>query len=433
MEILSLGEKIKRKRKSLNMTLKDLAKDRITPGQISLVESGRSNPSMDLLEYLAANLNTSVEYLMESEESQAEKISTYYEQVAESYLLSGDYENCQKYIEDAQYYADKYNLEYRKAKILILRGEIQSYKGEYENAQQTYLSANVIFVKNKDYEEIVNTFLKLATITIKLKAFYSASSYLKQAEGAYIDNNLCNDLLLGEIYYNMAKVFHIIEKTDQALEYAYKAEQKFDQIQNKKEYAKTLLALSEQYNKKGDLVNAVKYSTKTLEVYEEINKIEEISVIENNLGELFYNFEKIDESSRHFNKAKEIRISNNCDNLVETLINICNTQLKQKNVKECEATLSQINRILDPLDYEKRVKCNFIRFRLFNIKDMKNEAEEVLIETYNLGKESNNLRLIGEVCFFVAKYYSDKKEDGLASKYLKEGVEMFQQLGIIEK
>ena len=53
MEILSLGEKIKRRRKELNMTLKDLAGDRITPGQISLVESGRSNPSMDLLEYLA--------------------------------------------------------------------------------------------------------------------------------------------------------------------------------------------------------------------------------------------------------------------------------------------------------------------------------------------------------------------------------------------
>ena len=38
MEILSLGEKIKRRRKQLNMTLKDLAKDRQTPGQISLVE-----------------------------------------------------------------------------------------------------------------------------------------------------------------------------------------------------------------------------------------------------------------------------------------------------------------------------------------------------------------------------------------------------------
>lgn len=56
MEILTLGEKIKRRRKEQKMTLKDLAGDRITPGQISLVESGRSNPSMDLLEHLPNTL-----------------------------------------------------------------------------------------------------------------------------------------------------------------------------------------------------------------------------------------------------------------------------------------------------------------------------------------------------------------------------------------
>ena len=109
MEILSLGEKIKRRRKELNMTLKDLAGDRITPGQISLVESGRSNPSMDLLEYLAGALNTSVEYLMESEETQAEKISIYYEQIAESYILNGGYITAEKYIENALYKIKKSN------------------------------------------------------------------------------------------------------------------------------------------------------------------------------------------------------------------------------------------------------------------------------------------------------------------------------------
>ena len=98
MEILTLGEKIKRRRKEQKMTLKDLAGDRITPGQISLVESGRSNPSMDLLEYLANALQTSVEYLMESEETQAEKICIYYEQSAETYILNEDYISAEEYI-----------------------------------------------------------------------------------------------------------------------------------------------------------------------------------------------------------------------------------------------------------------------------------------------------------------------------------------------
>ena len=157
MEILSLGEKIKRRRKELNMTLKDLAGDRITPGQISLVESGRSNPSMDLLEYLAGALNTSVEYLMESEETQAEKISIYYEQIAESYILNGGYITAEKYIENALYYDEKFHLEYRKAKKLFLRANICMSKNELVLAQQFYLSANVIFIKNNNYEEVIKT------------------------------------------------------------------------------------------------------------------------------------------------------------------------------------------------------------------------------------------------------------------------------------
>lgn len=147
MEILSLGEKIKRRRKELDMTLKDLAGDRITPGQISLVESGKSNPSMDLLEYLAATLNTSVEYLMESEETQAEKICTYFETIAESYILNNDLSLGEQYIERALYYAEKYSLEYRKARNLYLRGIIYISKKEMALAQQFFLSANVIFIK----------------------------------------------------------------------------------------------------------------------------------------------------------------------------------------------------------------------------------------------------------------------------------------------
>lgn len=168
MEILSLGEKIKRKRKELDMTLKDLAKDRITPGQISLIESGRSNPSMDLLEYLAVNLNTTVVYLMESEESQAEKICIYYDQMAESCILSEDYERALELIEKAEVYVEKFKLEYRQAKNIYLQADIYFNNGQYEKAKKKYLSANVIFIKNNDFDEVVKTFLMLGNYLISL-------------------------------------------------------------------------------------------------------------------------------------------------------------------------------------------------------------------------------------------------------------------------
>ena len=245
MEILSLGEKIKRKRKQMNMTLKDLAKDRITPGQISLVESGRSNPSVDLLEYLADSLDTTVEYLMESEESQAEKISIYYEQIGEACILQGDYEKGQRYIDNALYYSEKYNLEYRKAKILFITAKSYMIKKDFPMAQKFFLSSNVIFVKNNNYEEIIKTFINLANIALELRAYHSASSYLKQAEKVYVDNEVIDDLLIGEIHYNLARTYFDIEDMENALKYSYLAKDKFEQMYNDKEYAKNLFYLAE--------------------------------------------------------------------------------------------------------------------------------------------------------------------------------------------
>ncbi len=432
MEILSLGEKIKRKRKELKMTLKDLAKDRITPGQISLVESGRSNPSMDLLEYLANSLNTTVEYLMESEESQAEKICTYYEQLAESYIISGEYEKSEVYIDEALKYTEKYNLEYKKAKCYFLRAEINMNKEEFAIAQQLLMSANVIFIKNNKYEEIIKSFLNLAKITLHLKAYHSASSYLKQADKVYTDNNIGNDFLLGEIYYNMAKVSFTIEQVEESKKYANLAKDKFNEIQNKKQYASSLISLSDEYNRKDDSVNAIKYSTKALEVYKEIEKSNTISSIENTLGKLFYDFNEVDEAFKHFEISKEIRVRNNDDELVDTLINLCKNYIKIKDLPKCKETLEEIDLRLDRNNIKSIIEVNLLKHRVLTIEEKSEEAKDVLVSTYNMAKEFNLNEEASNLAIAIAKFYLDKKEDDLAKKYLDEGVEIFRKMGILQ-
>lgn len=432
MEILALGEKIKRRRKELYMTLKDLAGDRITPGQISLVESGRSNPSMDLLEYLAGALQTSVEYLMESEETQAEKISIYYEQIAESYILSGDYMTGEKYIENALYYVEKYNLEYRKAKILYLRAQIYMAKDELTLAQQFFLSSNVIFIKNNNYEEIINTFLNLGKITLKLKAYHSASSYLRQAEKVYLDNNIGEDALLGEIYYYMAQSYFKIENISKAIDYSFLAKSKFEQVHNREEYAKTLLLISEEYNKKGDLTNAIKYSQKTLEVYKELEELNNVSEIENNLGKLFYEFENIEESFKHYEISKEIRIRRKDNKIIETLINICENYIKLKNIPKCEEILEEISLYIEENDIEKLIELKILWFRIYTIKEMQREAEYTLLDSYNLAKTNRLQKQAAQLAIMIGKFYIDNKKDFEAAKYLDEGVNIFKEIGILK-
>ena len=433
MEILSLGEKIKRTRKELNMTLKDLAGDRITPGQISLVESGKSNPSMDLLEYLAEALNTSIEYLMESEESQAEKVCCYFENMAESYIIGESLNNAEQYIEKALYYAEKYNLEYRKAKNLYLRGVVYMKKEETALAQQFFLSANVIFIKNNYHEETVNTFLNLGKITLDLKAYHSSCSYFQQAEKVYSDNDIGNDFLLGEIYYYIAYTYFKLENSDKAMDYSFLAKEKFRQLDDKKEYAKALLLLSEQYSKQGDLNNAIKYSKKTLDVYKEIEDGQLIAEIENNLGKLFYEFENLEESFIHLNKAKEIRIRNKDKKLVNTLINICENFIKLKDIEKAKLTLNEIIQAIDDGSDKALIQYYLLKYKVELLESNTKEAENTLLLALNFVVNMDYVKETAEISIIIGKFYLDCGKDKEAAEYLNKGVENFKKIGVIKE
>ncbi|GCD12082.1 helix-turn-helix domain-containing protein [Clostridium tagluense] len=432
MEILSLGEKIKRKRKDLNMTLKDLAGDRITPGQISLVESSKSNPSMDLLEYLANALSTTVEYLMESEETQAEKICLYYENIAEALILNSDLVQAEQNIEKSLYYSEKYKLEYRKARNLSLRGDIYMARQEIALAQQVFLSSNVIFIKNNSYEEIIKTFLKLGKIALELKGYQSASSYFQQAEKVFADNEMGNDFLLGEIYYYIGYTYFKLENVDSAIKYSYLAQEKFKQIDSKKEYANSLLLLANEYNEKSDIKNAIKYSKATLKVFYEINNLKYISEIENNLGRLFYEFENVEQSFIHLNKAKEIRKKSNDSKLIDTLANICENYIKLKDVNKAKVALEQILEYVEEGNYKALQQYYLLKYRIDLLEGNMNEAENTLLLALNFVREQEKVKEAAEIYIMLGKFYIDGGRDKDAAKYLNEGVQLFNKLGIIK-
>ena len=429
MEILSLGEKIKRKRKELNMTLKDVAKDRITPGQISLVESGRSNPSMDLLEYLAANLNTTVEYLMESEESQAERISMYYEQITEIYLLSNNYPKSEKYLEEAFNYATIYKLDYRKAKIMSLKGEVSKLKNNYEEAKEMYLSAIIIFSNNKKYEEVVKSFLNLGKISTTLKENTIAINYFKQAEAVYLDHDITNEYLIGEVYYYISKIYYLIERVEDSKKYAYLAKEKYDKLFNKEEYANSLVLLSEECIKKGDLMNATNYSQRALNIYKKLSHSNNTSNIEQNLGELFYNFKDISESYIHLHNAIKISESNDKNKEIDILIDICKNDVKMKNLEQCEIKLMDLYKRIDKNDVHRTISLNLIKYRIFIIDERLEEAENILIKSYNMAKEKDKLKVAGELSILISKFYIDHKKEDLSKKFLDEGVRILRNLG----
>ncbi|WP_031545878.1 MULTISPECIES: helix-turn-helix domain-containing protein [Salinicoccus] len=60
---MTLGKRIRQLRKERNMTLVDLAGDKITKGMLSLIENDKSKPSMETLSHIAKKLDVSIGYL----------------------------------------------------------------------------------------------------------------------------------------------------------------------------------------------------------------------------------------------------------------------------------------------------------------------------------------------------------------------------------
>ena len=61
---MELGERIKQTRLARGLSQRALCGDRITRNMLSLIESGKANPAMDTLQYLAARLGVGVSLLL---------------------------------------------------------------------------------------------------------------------------------------------------------------------------------------------------------------------------------------------------------------------------------------------------------------------------------------------------------------------------------
>ena len=151
--------------------------------------------------------------------------------------------------------------------------------------------------------------------------------------------------------------------------------------------------------------------------------LEKIKNINSKIMEMYYEIQEM---------AREIRTRNNDDSLIETLINICKNYLKIKEIDKCEKQLEEIYHILKDDDIDGRIECNLIKYRVYTIKDELSEAEDVLVNTYKLSKNTDKLRKAGELAIMVGKFYIDHKNDTQAAKYLDEGVSIFKELGILQ-
>ena len=154
MNILSLGEKIKKLRKEKNMTLKELAGDRITAAQISHIERDKSHTSYELLEYLSERLDVSIDYLLETKEMQSKKITDNLILESEIYIKKGELDDAEKEIHQIIEICEEYDLSENYGKCNYLLGNIYLKRKDSRKANFYFEKALFYFIKNDDKKDV---------------------------------------------------------------------------------------------------------------------------------------------------------------------------------------------------------------------------------------------------------------------------------------
>ncbi len=423
MEVLSLGEKVKKRRKELSMTLKDVAGSRVTPGQISLVESSKSNPSMDLLNYLAETLDVSVEYFMESETTQADRICNYFSQMAEIQIEMLNFEKASRYLEKGDHYIEKYHLILPKAKNLYLKGMFEIKRGNFTKAFDYLFQCNVIYSLNNHKGAFIENFMLVAKTFMYEDSLPMAISYFHKSEALFVEGILTDEIMLAKVYYYLAIAYKKIGNLEKSKDYTLKAHEKLEIMSDKKSYAELLTRIAEKNEAEGDFEQAIKYSTMALDVYKACQDEYELGEIELNLGKLYDDFEKYDYALIHFKKA-EVIYHKTPKMLEEVYFHLaeCYAYLQQKD--EAYEVLTDLDKMILEEDFLGNIRLYRVKSKVESLFGNMKGAVNNLILALNQAREKKLKDEEAEILILMAKYYLDKGKNVDSFKLLEKHLQI---------
>lgn len=346
MEILSVGDKIRRVRICNNMTLRDICNDKISISKMSCIENNKIYPEKWILEYVSDKLNVNMDYLTCSIRTQIENnIVLLKNTIMSEYLEKVKYNL--KYAKKYKYYDLCFVLVHmivdyctHIGKLSIVKKYISMYYKCLSNCYSRknivtyYMDVALFLIENKEYLQAISYYESVMKILKKNNTRYTMNvMYYKvyclirigeydQAYGLmneifnYI--NLINDSLKKGVIYSIKAFLSLIYNKDDFLKY--------------KKIAGSLLEKNNQYKiasmfgyafimfKLNMKVTAVEYVYSALKIYS----------CENNtiLDKVYIAFDVIEELLKNdfLDMADEI-----CSNILNESIMLNNVHLIEKS------------------------------------------------------------------------------------------------------
>lgn len=430
MEILSLGEKIKKLRKDKNMTLKELAGDRITAAQISHIERDKSHTSYELLEYLADKLDVSIDYLLETKEMQSRKITENLILQSEIYIKCNELEKAEDEIDEVTKVCDEYGLEGYYGNCNMLLAIINLKRENYNIAVSKFEKALYFFIRNDDKENIFKCYLNIGKIYM-IEGFYKgAIGHFDFAEEILMELQNEDTDISKDLYSRMAYCNIKLDQPNRSLEYIEKIN-KLERDSSSKEEVEILVLKANSFLNIGKYEDSREYFKKALEILEQEENKTAIADVYLNISEIYKNMGDADKVLEYSHKVYEIKKTDEDEYMMNSLFKIIQVYVDNEEYelarKYCKIALASSIKYKNKLNEYKALKFYSDMYKNQNESSL---AIDYLMKCIKLISELNDDKILANLYIDIGQLYSRiSKEKEL--EYYQKGVVLYKNLEII--
>ena len=430
MNILSLGEKIKKLRKEQNMTLKELAGDRITAAQISHIERDKSHTSYELLEYLADKLGVSVDYLLETKEMQSKKITDNLILKSEIYIKCDDLEKAEEQINEIIEICREYKLTENYGKCNNLLAEINCKREDYSSAVYYYEKALYYFIKNEDKDDIYNSYVNIGNIYMLDKFYKGALTHFMFAKEVLDESNIEDADIYKELYGKISECYMKLNQPQKALDFM----QKIDRMDNEdciKEEVGILVLKAKNLLGVGKYAESKECFNKALEIIEKEENKSRLAKVYLTMSKIYSEMGDIDKHLEYSQKVYDLTKRDENQYMMESLFNMIESYVTrgQYDMAQKYCKLALVSSIKNKDKYYEYKSLKFYS----DMHKNKNEVEisiDYLNKCIEIANGLKDDKILAGLYIELGKLYSSISKEKELECY-QRGVVMYKELNII--
>lgn len=332
MEVLSVGEKIKRARIYKGFTLKDICGDTISVSKLSCIENGKITPEEWVLDYVAAKLDLSPSYLKLGIE---EQINCNLKQI----MSDSKYEDYEEKLKYNLNLAEKFGYYDLAFHIMHLIFEYLLNNKEFKKTQELLGRYYDLCNNSSDKYKRLTYYMDVAKFFFKNGEVPQAANYFSNVRKSLADDKEKDYVMFADSIYGEVKCNIILKNYEKAYKVAATLNELFEHIEDNFKKAKMyhMMALLSLRMNNGEFEE---YELKSYEIYGDKNDCKGEDIL--GYASTMFEIGQRDRAIKYIDRALEIYPNENEKKQVRFMLLCIEELINNGAIQEAEELIEKV-------------------------------------------------------------------------------------------